>query len=163
MSHKTCIVAVDIRSAHNIGSLFRTCDGLGAELFLVGICPRPLSDDDSRLPHIAKKAEKEIAKTALGAEKMVRWRHHDTLLAAKHELEKEGYVLVGLEQADSSMPIQKISKNRNTALVVGREVEGLDLVEQSLCAELYEIPMVGEKESFNVSVAAGIALYQLRS
>ena len=158
---KVCLVAVDVRSAHNIGSLFRTCDGLGAELYLVGICPRPKSDDDDRLPHVAKKAEKEIAKTALGAEQTVRWRHHDTLLAAKHELSKEGYRLVGLEQSDSSKPIMSLTADESVALVVGREVEGLDLVEQKLCDELYEIPMEGTKESLNVSVAAAIGLYQL--
>ncbi len=158
---KLCLVAVDVRSAHNIGAFFRTCDGFGAELYLVGICPRPKHDDDSRLPHIARKAEKEIAKTALGAEKTVRWRHHDTLLAAKFELEKEGYTLVGLEQSENSIDIRKFSSDKPIALVVGREVEGLDLVEQKLCDQLVEIPMVGEKESFNVSVAAGIGLYQL--
>jgi len=158
---KICLVAVDVRSAHNIGAFFRTCDGLGAELYLVGICPRPRHDDDSRLPHIAKKAEKEIAKTALGAEKTVRWRHHDTLLAAKHELEKDGFTLIGLEQAENSQDIRTFSSDKPVALVVGREVEGLDLVEQKLCEQIVEIPMVGQKESFNVSVAAGIGLYQL--
>ena len=160
---KVCLVAVDIRSMHNIGSLFRTCDGLGAELYLVGICPRPRHEDDSRLPHVSRKAEKQIAKTALGAEKTVKWRHHDTLLAAKHELEKEGYTLIGLEQSDKSKDLRTLKNDKPIALVVGREVEGLSLVEQKLCSELYEIPMQGEKESFNVSVAAAIGLYQLTS
>ena len=156
-----CLVAVDVRSAHNVGSFFRTCDGLGAELYLVGVSPRPVHDDDDRLPHIAKKANKEIAKTALGAEKTLKWRHHDTLLAAKLELEKEGYTLVGLEQAKGSKDLKQLKSDKPLAIVVGREVEGLDLVEQKLCDQLYEIPMVGGKESFNVSVAAGMALYHL--
>ncbi len=158
---KLCLVAVDVRSAHNIGAFFRTCDGLGAELYLVGICPRPRHDDDTRLPHIARKAEKEIAKTALGAEKTVRWRHHDTLLAAKQELEEDGYALIGLEQSEKSQDIRKFKSEKSVALVVGREVEGLDLVEQKLCEQLVEITMVGKKESFNVSIAAAIGLYQL--
>lgn len=157
---KICLVAVDVRSAYNIGSMFRTCDGFGAELFLVGICARPIYDDDDRLPYIAKKANKEIAKTALGAEKTVRWRYADTLLECRNILQKESYKFVAIEQSDNSKPIEKLQINQNTALVVGREVEGLDSVELKLCDEIYEIPMVGEKESFNVSVSSGIALYQ---
>jgi 23S rRNA (guanosine2251-2'-O)-methyltransferase len=159
--HKVCLVAVDVRSTHNVGSFFRTCDGLGAVLYLVGITPQPLHDDDDRLPHIARKADKDIAKTALGAEKTVKWRHHDTLLAAKYDLEKEGYTLVGLEQSTTSKNLKDLKSDKSIAIVVGREVEGLSLVEQKLCDELYEIPMQGGKESFNVSVAAGMALYQL--
>ena len=89
--HKICLVAVDVRSAHNIGSMFRTCDGLGADLYLVGICPRPVHDDDTRLPYISKKSHKEISKTALGAEKTVHWRYADTLLECKINLKKENY------------------------------------------------------------------------
>jgi tRNA G18 (ribose-2'-O)-methylase SpoU len=161
MKHKICLVVVDVRSAYNVGSFFRTCDGLGAELYLVGISPLPVHENDRRLPYIANKADKEIAKTALGAEKTVRWRHHDTLLAAKLELEKEGYTLCGLEQSPRSKNLKKAILSRPMALVVGREVEGLTEMEQQLCDEIYEIPMKGSKESFNVSVAAGMALYHL--
>ena len=160
-AHKVCLVAVDVRSAHNIGALFRTCDGFGAELFLVGICPRPQHDDDSRLPHIVKRAEKEIAKTALGAEHTVSWRHADTLLECKNILEKEGYSLTAIEQTGDSRPIGELESTSSIALVVGREVEGLTRVELDLCEKAYEIPMVGEKESFNVSVAAAIGLYHV--
>lgn len=157
---KVCLVAVDIRSALNVGSLFRTCDGLGAELMLVGISPRPKSDDDNRLPHISRKAHKAIAKTALGAEEVVEWRHADTLLEAKYILNKEGYKLAAIEQDKRSKPITSMDSSTPIALVLGREVEGLDGVELKMCEEVYEIPMQGSKESFNVSVAAGIALFQ---
>ena len=160
---KLALVAVDIRSSHNIGSLFRTCDGFGAEMILVGICPRPKSEDDDRLPHIARKAEKEIAKTALGAEKTVPWRHFDTLLEAKRQLNKDGYALIAIEQSDTSRSLREMKLETALALVVGREVEGLSLVELKLCDAVYEIPMTGSKESFNVSVAAGVALYQASS
>ena len=159
--HKICLVVVDVRSAYNIGSLFRTCDGMGAELFLVGICPRPHDDDDTRLPYITHKAEKEIRKTALGAEKTVRWRHADTLLECTNILTKEGYTIVALEQTRGSRPISQLRQKTDTAIVVGREVDGLNAVELKLCEKVYEIPMNGKKESFNVAVAAGIALYQL--
>ena len=153
-------MAVDIRSAHNIGSLLRTCDGFGAELYLVGICPRPFNDDDNRLPYVAEKAHRAISKTALGAEESVPWRHADTLLECKNILKKEGYNLVALEQTDKSKQLFKLKPSKNTAIVVGREVEGLDDVELKMCDEIYEIPMLGKKESFNVAVASGIALYQ---
>jgi len=157
---RICIVAVDIRSAHNIGSIFRTCDGFGAELFLVGICPRPSHDDDSRLPYISKKSHKEIAKTALGAEDTVRWRYADTLLECINILKKEKYKIIAIEQTPKSKSLKYLNIIQNSALVVGREVEGLSLVEVGLCDEFYEIPMIGEKESFNVSVTVGVALYQ---
>lgn len=157
---KLCLVAVDIRSAHNVGSLFRSCDGFGAELFLVGICPRPVFEGDDRLPHIARKAEKEIAKTALGAEKTVRWRHAATLAECKRVLEQEGYTLAAIEQSPESKSLIELEPIGPTALVLGREVEGLDASELKLCDDIYEIEMSGAKESFNVAVAAGIALYQ---
>ncbi len=151
---------VDVRSAHNIGSMFRSCDGFGAELYLVGICPRPIHDDDGRLPYISKKSHKEIAKTALGAEETVKWRHADTLLECINNLKKENYKFVAIEQSPNSKLLKTLKIDQNTALVVGREVEGLSLVEIGLCDEVYEIPMNGSKESFNVGVSAGIALYQ---
>lgn len=159
-NYKVCLVVVDVRSAHNIGSMFRSCDGFGAELYLVGVCPRPIHDDDSRLPYISKKAHKEISKTALGAEETVKWRHADTLLECINNLKREDYKFVAIEQSKKSKPLKSLILNQNTALVVGREVEGLSLVEIGLCSEIYEIPMNGAKESFNVAVSAGIALYQ---
>jgi len=158
---KICLVAVDIRSTHNIGSLFRTCDGFGADAVLVGISPSPLHDNDSRLPHLAVKANKDIAKTALGAEKTVKWQKYDTFHSAVTDLKTLGYSVVGIEQSTSSKNLQTLDPNIPTALVFGREVTGLTADEMNLCDELYQIPMQGSKESFNVSVAAGIALYQV--
>lgn len=158
--YKICLVAVDVRSAYNIGSMFRTCDGFGAELYLVGICPMPIHNDDIRLPYVSKKSHKEISKTALGAEDTVEWRHADTLLECVNILTKEDYKFVAVEQFKNSKSLKNLIIDKNTALVVGREVEGLSLVEIGLCDEIYEIPMNGHKESFNVAVSAGIALYQ---
>lgn len=158
---RICLVAVDVRSAHNVGSLFRSCEGFGAELYLVGICPRPLLENDDRLPHIAQNAHKEIAKTALGAEEQVRWLYAATLEECISVLKNEGYKIVALEQSETSQSIYDLKAETNTAALVGREVEGLSLDELKMCDETYEIPMAGTKESFNVSVAAGIVLYQL--
>ncbi len=163
MDVKICLLAVDVRSAHNVGSLFRSCDGFGAELFLVGISPRPNGNDDNRLPHIAKKAHKDIAKTALGAEETVTWRYAETLSECIAKLKVEGYKIIAVEQDKTSSSLYELSCTQPTALVLGREVEGLNPTEIDLCDDVYEIPMSGAKESFNVSVAAGIALYQARA
>ncbi len=157
---RLALVAVDVRSTYNVGSLFRTCDGFGAELILVGICPRPIHLKDDRLPHISQKADKEIAKTALGAEKTVKWRYFKDFEECVSLLKKEGFFVAAIEQANDSAEIRFLSSKKDTALVVGREVEGLYSEELALCDKTYEITMQGSKESFNVSVAAGIALYQ---
>lgn len=157
-----CLVSVDVRSTHNIGSFFRTCDGFDAELYIVGASPRPAYDDDTRLPYIVNRAEKEIAKTALGAEKNVTWYYADTLLECVSELRKKGFRILAVEQSSKSKPLKEMPADTQLAFVVGREVEGLNEVELALCDGVVEIPMHGKKESFNVSVAAGIALYEAR-
>ncbi len=127
---------------------------------IVGASPRPAHEDDSRLPYVVSRAEKAIHKTALGAEKTVAWRYAETLLQATHMLADEAFTFVALEQTASSEPLEALKISANTALVVGREVEGLTPVEVRLCTGgAYEIPMLGDKESLNVSVASGIALY----
>lgn len=158
-----CLVVVDVRSAHNIGSFFRTCEGFGAELFIVGASPRPSHEGDVRLPHIAQKNQKDISKTALGASSMVRWRYVERLSDCIDMLRAEGYRRVyAIEQSEQSENINKLHIKEKTALVLGREVTGLTAEELRLCDRVYEIPMYGKKESFNVSVVAGIALYQAR-
>ncbi|MCA9324097.1 TrmH family RNA methyltransferase [Candidatus Saccharibacteria bacterium] len=159
---KTILVAVDVRSAHNIGSLFRTCDGFGADLWLVGICPRPMGENDDRLPYIAQKAHKEIAKTAIGAEETVNWQYFPDFHEAVDGLRGLNCRVIAIEQSEHSKSISGLErKNNNIALIVGREVEGLFADELAVCDEHYEIPMQGKKESFNVSVAAAIGLYQV--
>jgi tRNA G18 (ribose-2'-O)-methylase SpoU len=160
---KVCIVAVNIRSTHNIGSIIRTADGFNAEVILTGITPRPkgLVGDD-RLPHISIKAHEAIAKTALGAESSVKIRYFEDVIVAINTLKNEGFLLCSIEQSDTSISIKRMDPERNIALIVGPEVTGLsdDILKE--CEYIYEIPMFGSKESYNVSVASGIALYQSR-
>jgi 23S rRNA (guanosine2251-2'-O)-methyltransferase len=161
---KICLVAVDIRSSHNVGSLFRTADGFSADIILTGICPRPIGDmNDDRLPHVAQKAHKDISKTSLGAESKVSWKYYTTSAEALRQLKNEGYKIVAIEQHPNAVSIEQMHFSTPVALVMGAEVEGLPNSVLDLCDEVYEIPMYGSKESFNVSVAAGIALYQARS
>lgn len=163
MKHDISIMVVDVRSAHNVGSIFRSCDGFGASLVLCGITPRPDGgSDDQRLPHVRKKAHQLIEKTALGAELTVPWTYINDPLEAIKTLKAENYHLIALEQTDSSKPLKSLDSDRNVALVVGSEVEGLPSKIIEACDDAVEIPMRGTKESFNVSVATAVALYETR-
>jgi tRNA G18 (ribose-2'-O)-methylase SpoU len=154
------LIAHNIRSTHNVGSLFRTAEGFGvSKILLTGYTPYPTQQNDNRLPHITEKITKQIHKTALDAETMVPFEYREQLDLAT--LQRDGYGIVALEQASNSVPLPKYKASGKIALLLGEEVEGItkDLLEQ--CDTILEIPMFGQKESFNVSVAAGIALYQL--
>lgn len=154
------IIAHNLRSTHNIGSILRTADGLGvAEVLLTGYSPYPKLSKDDRLPHIAAKLDAQISKTALGAEKSVAWRHITDITEAITLLKNDDYKIYALEQAVDSKPINKHQPEAKIALIIGREVEGLedDVIKQ--CDGVLEIPMYGAKESFNVAAAAAMALY----
>lgn len=154
------VIAHNIRSTHNVGSIFRTCEGFGVKkLILSGYSPYPLAAHDTRLPHIAEKLTRQIHKTALGAESMIpfEYREHPDL----ESLKSDGYRVVGLEQSDRSENLRDYQPPKKIVLLLGEEVKGIDDTLLSQCNDIIEIPMSGRKESFNVSVAAGIALYQL--
>ena len=154
------VIAHNIRSTHNVGSIFRTCEGFGvSRVLLTGYTQYPLLKNDSRLPHVSEKLTAQIHKTALGAETMVpfEYQEHPDLGA----LAREGYEIVALEQAPTSINLRNYHAPHKLALLLGEEVHGIpnELLKQ--CPTILEIPMVGTKESFNVSVATGIALYAL--
>lgn len=154
------VIAHNIRSTHNIGSIFRTCDGFGVQkLIISGYTPYPHLQNDVRLPHIAEKLTGQIHKTALGAELTVPFEYQE--VPDFEELRTLGYVIVGLEQDSSSIELAEFSPPHKIALLLGEEVEGIAKVLRDNCDAFVEIPMHGQKESFNVSVAAGIALYAL--
>lgn len=154
------LIAHNIRSAHNVGSLLRTADGLGIErVYLTGYTPYPAMPDDTRLPHLALKINKQIAKTALGAEQTVAWRHSVDIQPIIANLRQSGFEIVALEQAPSSIDLADFKPPARVALVVGNELDGIDSETLNMCSVVVQIPMQGKKESFNVAVAAGIALY----
>jgi len=154
------VIAHNIRSTHNVGSIFRTCEGFGvSQLILSGYTPYPRYDGDTRLPHISEKLTKQIHKTALGAETLVAFTYQP--LPDFEDLKKRGYVIVGLEQDERSIPLGDYIAPEKIALLLGEEVEGIESHLRGYCDDLVEIPMKGKKESFNVSVATGIALYGL--
>ncbi len=157
------VVAHNIRSTHNIGSIFRTCDGLGiAKLFLTGYSPYPTQPTDSRLPHERTRITSQIHKTALGAELTVAHEYRQDVQTILAQLTQDGYEVVALEQAPNSISIANfLPKRDKVALLLGEEVRGITPDLLTTCDSIIEIPMFGSKESFNVSVAAGIALFVL--
>lgn len=157
------LIAHDIRSCHNVGSLLRTAEGLGiTKVYLTGYTPYPVKPNDTRLPHIATKLTNQIHKTALGAELTQSWEQSDAIEPVIEKLRADGYLIAGLEQTPSSVELHKYHPPAKIALLLGREVEGIEpkLIE-SLDVTL-EIPMHGSKESFNVVQAAAMALYSLQ-
>lgn len=157
------LIAHNLRSSHNVGSLLRTAEGLGVNrVILSGYTPYPTQANDHRLPHLAQKITKQIAKTALGAEKMIDCQHIDSLEALLPQLKAEGYQIVGLEQSASSIALKDFQPTNKLALILGREVDGLEPEIMASCDQLIEIPMLGQKESFNVVQAAAMAVYDLR-
>ncbi len=148
------LILHDIRSAHNVGSLFRTADAVGISyIYMSSTTPAPI-DRFGRY-------RSDIAKTALGAEKTIPWEHYTDLLVLIEELQMKGYRCVAIEQSPRAVDYKSVVDTGKTAFIVGNEVEGLSdeiLKQATLVAE---IPMKGEKESLNVSVAAGVALFRI--
>lgn len=154
------VIANNVRSTHNIGAIFRTCEGFGvSKIIISGYSPYPKLPNDTRLPHIEAKLTAQIHKSALGAESMVPFEYQETL--DLRSFKDQGYTIVGLEQDKRSIMIQDYQIPQRIVLLLGEEVKGITNDLRDLCDDLIEIPMVGKKESFNVSVAAGIALYAL--
>lgn len=157
------LIAHNLRSCHNVGSLLRTAEGLGIEaVWLTGYTPYPSVAQDSRLPHEANKLTKQINKTALGAENYQTWFQRADILALMKELKSYGYIVCALEQTKKSINLESYKVPDRLALIVGREVEGLEEDVVRACDMAIQIPMAGKKESFNVAIAAAIAMHHLK-
>lgn len=164
----------NIRSLHNVGSIFRTADGMGVKkIYLTGYTPSPY--DFFGPP--AGGLRKNFQKTALGAEKYVEWERAKNIHALLKKLKKEKIFVTALEQSKQSILLNSSLSNRiakllgnrrqsrpklGIALILGNEVRGLPKSVLRISDAVFEIPMRGKKESLNVSVAAGIALYAIR-
>jgi len=148
------LILPDIRSAYNVGSIFRTADAVGvSKIYLSGYTPPPRDQ--------FKRENKMILKTALGAEKLIPWEK--TLNTAKliTKLKKEGVEIVALEQSEKSIDYRKFKPKKKIALILGSEVQGISKPILDKCDKIIEIPMQGKKESLNVSVATGVALFRI--
>lgn len=157
------LIAHNLRSIHNVGSLLRTAEGLGvSEVYLTGYTPHHAVPNDDRLPHEIIKIEKQLRKTALDAEQTITWHHAKDVATVITDLKKRGYVVAAVEQTDTSIDITSYSVPDKIALLVGREAEGVEPEILRLMDIHLEIPMFGSKESFNVVQAAAMALYHCR-
>ena len=152
MRGKACLSALldNIRSAWNVGAIFRTADGLGInKLYLCGITPTPDSE--------------AVCKTSLGAEETVAWEYSRNALETVKKLKEDGYKFIALEQDNRSVPLTdyQFPNSDHTILIVGNEVTGIDPKLLDLCDQIIHIPMFGRKRSLNAEVAFGIAAFQL--
>jgi len=151
-SEKIQVVVVldNIRSMHNVGSVFRTGDAFLIQgIYLCGYTPLP--------PH------RDIHKTALGATETVAWRHFPTTEDAVRSLKEDGYMVLAVEQTEGSIRLTELTMTGPVAVVFGNEVSGVDPAVLELCDGGVEIPQFGMKHSLNVSIAAGIVLWELVS
>ena len=149
----------NVRSAWNVGSIFRTADGLGVKkLYLCGITPTPENES--------------VTKTSLGAENLVAWEYSRNALEMAKELKAEGYTLIALERDERAIPVGAKGANgypfghkhaplQDTILIIGNEITGVDPDILDLCDQITYIPMRGRKRSLNVEVAFGIAAHTL--
>jgi len=151
------VILHNIRSTHNVGSIFRTADAAGCEkIYLCGITPTP-QDRFGR-------ANEKISKVALGAEKWIKWEKVGQTAAIVEKLKKDGYKILAIEQNKKSVPYCKLkikSEKSKVALVLGAEVQGLPPAILRRADKILEIPMRGRKESLNVAVAFGIVVFNL--
>ena len=139
----------NIRSAWNVGSIFRSADGFGFDhVYLCGITPTPEVE--------------AVAKTSLGAEEAIPWSHHKDAVKLVTALKQEGWRILALEEGEGAKDLrQRVPVETRMVLIVGSEVTGVDPDLLALCDEILEIPMRGQKRSFNVSIAFGVAAFAL--
>jgi len=158
MEESKIVIVDNVRSAHNVGSIFRTSDGAGvSRIILCGYTPAPLDRFG--------REQSEIAKTSLGAAAMIPWEKKETMgevLKTISELKGSGSTIVALEQTPSSISLHEFIAPAKVAYIVGNEVDGVQKELLDAADVIVEIPMQGQKESLNVSVATGILLFKPR-
>jgi tRNA G18 (ribose-2'-O)-methylase SpoU len=149
-SPKIPVIAVleNVRSAYNVGSVFRTADAFLIEaVYLTGYTAKP--------PH------KEIKKTALGAEDTVSWKHFPSAKEAIESLKQDGYKVFAVEQVENSISLEKFEVDDKVAVIFGNEVSGVEQTTIALCDGTIEIPQLGMKHSLNIATAAGVVLWEI--
>jgi len=146
------LIMHDIRSVENVGAMFRTADAAGIDkIYLTGYTPAPLD-------RFGRKRG-DIHKSALGAEEYVKWESKKSLSAILRSLRREGFQTIAIEQDEKSIDYKKVKLKSKNAFIVGTEVTGIPKKVLEKCDIIAEIPMQGKKESLNVSVATGVALF----
>jgi len=151
---KIILILDNIRSVHNVGSLFRTADGFGIkEIYLCGTTPAPID-------RFGRKRN-DFQKVSLGAEEVVPWNYFETTQEAILHAKENHYQIVAIEQDENSQIIDTFVSEKNIAILLGTEVTGMSQEILEMCDIILEIPMRGTKESLNVSVAGGVAMYEI--
>lgn len=155
---KKILILENIRSVHNVGSIFRTADSVQIDkIILVGETPTPLDRFG--------RERKDLAKVALGAEKNIKWEYYsdEEILEVVKNLKEDNFKIISLEQNKDSIDYKKIhiASNEKVSIILGNEVRGVSEKLIKISDQIAEIPMKGKKESLNVSVAAGVLLYRL--
>lgn len=148
------LVLHNIRSTHNVGSLFRTADGAGvSQIIISGFTPTPI-DRFGRYRN-------DIAKTALGAEKTVPWEKIENIFDFVSQKKKDGFLVSAIEQDEKSVSYKKSKKAYRQILILGNEVLGVEKDVLKIVDQIIEIPMSGDKESLNVSIAGAIVMFEI--
>jgi tRNA G18 (ribose-2'-O)-methylase SpoU len=151
---KSYLILHNIRSTYNVGSIFRTAEACGvSKIFLTGYTPKPVDKFGREV--------KAISKTALGAEKIVSWEYSPRPNPIIKKLKKLDFKIIGIEQDKKSVDYKKVKIDQSVAFLLGNEVKGLSKQLLDQCDLITEIPMIGKKESLNVSVATGVALFRI--
>ena len=154
MNKETVVILHNIRSVENVGAMFRTADAAGIDkIYLTGYTPTPLD-------RFGRK-RKDLAKSALGAEEFVKWEHKKSILPLLAKLKREKFFIIGIEQDEKSVNYRtpRLRSGQGNAFVVGNEVRGIPKSILKKCDVIAEIPMHGQKESLNVSVALGVVIF----
>ncbi|MDD3498115.1 MAG: TrmH family RNA methyltransferase [Candidatus Moranbacteria bacterium] len=156
--NKFYLILHRIRSAYNVGSIFRTADGAGIDkIFVTGFTQAP---SEKRF-ELQSKAERMLSKTALQADKYMPWERNKNISKVLEKLKKEGFQIVALEQNYKSVSYKRFKPRDKIALILGNEPRGIDKKILKKCDKIIEIPMRGRKNSLNVAVAAGVAAYEI--
>ena len=147
------VILHNIRSSHNVGAIFRTCDGAGVKkIFLTGYTPTPTD-------RFGRTVE-EIKKTSLGASTMVEWEQSPDVANVIESLHQSKFTVVAVEQTTTAVSLYDFIEPNEVAYVFGNEITGVEPEVLALCDNVVEIPMSGQKESLNVSVTVGVVLFQ---
>jgi len=155
-NNESVVVLHNIRSVYNVGAVFRTADAVGvSKIYLTGYTPTPLDRFE--------RERKDVAKSALGAQKSVPWEYAKNISTVIKKLKKENFEIIAVEQSENSIDYKtlKLRARQKIAFLFGNEVRGVSKQLLEKCNKIIEIPMRGEKESLNVSVSAGVVLFRV--
>jgi tRNA G18 (ribose-2'-O)-methylase SpoU len=146
------LILENIRSAHNVGAMFRTADGAGVDkIFLVGYTPTPIDRFG--------RAQPEISKTSLGACDEIPWEQFETSREVVEHLQADGFIVAAVEQNERSVSLKEFTVPEKVAYIMGNEVVGVEEETINQCDVVVDLPMLGVKESLNVATTAGIVMY----